>query len=106
MLEAIFGALVWAVANFLYVDLRRKGRPGFLRICAFWAGTPTTWLWLFTVKEGTRAEVPPPQDDAEVLLEEIRRDRALRAGTGDPAPGHLPPGEVEHTGSGEEHNPG
>jgi hypothetical protein len=92
MFEGIFGALVSIAANLIYIDKKRKGVRGFGRICAFWFGTPVTWLWLFFLKEGTRPELEPPPDDVEGLLEEIRRDRALRAGEGEPLP-ELGPGD-------------
>ena len=83
MLEGIIGGFVWAAANYLYIDMRRKGRRGFARIALFWMGVPWTWLWLFVIPEGTDPELPPPEDDAEGLLEEIRRKRALMGEVGD-----------------------
>jgi hypothetical protein len=80
-LQAILGALVWLVANVVYVDLKRKGIRGFTRFAAFWAGTPTTWISLFAVREGSQPSIdPPPDDEGEALLAEIRRDRALNPG--------------------------
>jgi hypothetical protein len=83
-LKGLIGFLVWAVANSVYLDMKRKGRGGFTRFCAFWAGTPTTWFMLFFVKEGRALESPDPPDDADVLLSEIRRDRALTGSSPEP----------------------
>jgi hypothetical protein len=80
MLQELIGSLVWLAANGLYIDMRRKGRHGLARIIFFWMGTPATWLWLFLVPEGKKPALPPPADDFDHLLEEIRRDRALSAG--------------------------
>jgi hypothetical protein len=92
MLEGIFGALVSLAANLIYIDKKRKGVRGFGRLCAFWLGTPVTWIWLFLLREGTQRELEPPPDDMEALLEEIRRDRALREGESE-AVGELGPGD-------------
>lgn len=78
-LEWYIGAIVWLVANVVYVDLKRKGVHGFTRFAAFWVGTPTTWIWLFTVPDGSQPTFDRPDDDT--LLDEIRRDRALRGET-------------------------
>lgn len=88
ILRSVIAAIVWVVANVVYVDLRRKGIHGFTRFAAFWAGTPTTWIALFAVREGRQPTFHSrPDDDERELLEAIRRDRALRAGrrsTGEP----------------------
>ncbi len=84
-----FGAIVWLVANVVYVDMKRKGLHGFTRFAAFWAGTPTTWIALFALKDGTQPSFERPDDDDTTLLEEIRRDRLQR-------------GEVGH-GGGDDH---
>jgi hypothetical protein len=76
-LKTLIGAIVWALANVVYVDLKRKGARGFGRFAAFWVGTPTTWVAFFVVPEGRRPNLSPPPDD-DALLAEIRRDRALR----------------------------
>jgi hypothetical protein len=89
MLRELIGSLVWLAANGLYIDMRRKGRHGLARIIFFWMGNPATWLWLFLVPEGKKPELPPPADDFDHLLEEIRRDRALSAGGG-ATPGEPP----------------
>jgi hypothetical protein len=79
-LEVAIGAIVWAVANVVYLDLKRKGVRGFTRFAAFWAGTPTTWITFFAVREGKRPTFhPSPDDDDQALLAEIRHDRARRA---------------------------
>ena len=82
--EGLIAAFVWALGNTVYLDMKRKGKRGFTRFCAFWAGTPTTWFMLFFVKEGTYRELPQPSDDADALLAEIRRDRALPGGPSEP----------------------
>ncbi len=78
-LQALIAAIVWLVANVVYIDLKRKGIRGFTRFAAFWAGTPTTWITLFAVDEGKQPTFSPKseEDDAELLLE-VRRDRARR----------------------------
>lgn len=80
-LEAVLAAIVWVVANVVYVDMKRKGIHGFTRFAAFWAGSPTTWITLFAVREGKQPSFhAPPDDDAADLLTEIRKDRAVRGG--------------------------
>lgn len=78
-LQTLITAVVWIVANVVYLDMKRKGLRGFTRFAAFWAGTPTTWITFFAVREGTQ----PTFDfgvDYDGLLEQIRRDKALRGG--------------------------
>lgn len=78
-LEVIIGAIVWAVANVVYVDLKRRGIRGLTRFAAFWVGTPTTWVALFAVREGRQPTFQTvSDDDDEALLLEIRRDRERR----------------------------
>lgn len=77
-LQALAGAIVWTFANFLYVDLKRKGVRSFARIVAFWMGMPVTWISLLVVREGRHPRLRPPPDDEDALLAEVRRDRALR----------------------------
>lgn len=77
-LEAWVGAIVWAIANLVYVDMRRRGDRGFGRIVAFFAGQPTTWIAFFAVGEGRVPRIEPPPDDEDRLLREIRVDRELR----------------------------
>lgn len=89
MLEGIIASIISVLANLLYIDLKRKGKPGFSRFILFWMGTPLTWLWLFIIKEGSAPGIEEAPDDAASLLAEIRRDRQLRPGsdTSDPEPG-------------------
>lgn len=77
-LKAVSGAIVWALANVVYYDLRRKGIRNFGRFAAFWVGTPTTWITLFAVREGEQRPLAPPSDDEDALLAEIRADKAVR----------------------------
>lgn len=91
-LQVVLGAIVWLVANVVYVDLKRRGVHGFTRFAAFWAGTPTTWISFFAVREGGVPNFGAPEDDEGLaLLEEIRRDRALRSGD------EREPGDLETT---------
>lgn len=77
-LEGLVGAIVWAVANVVYVDLRRKGDRGFGRVVSFFAGMPATWLWLFLVDEGETPRIEAPPDDEDRLFREVAVDRELR----------------------------
>lgn len=83
MFEATVGGIVSILANVIYIDRKRKGLPGFGRICAFWMGTPLTWLWFFIIPEGKRPVIAPPKDDMDELLAEIRREKALRGSQGE-----------------------
>jgi hypothetical protein len=76
------GAVIWALANGLYIDLRRKGKTGFSRIVLFWMGLPLTWLWLFLVREGSAPVLEGAPDDADAILAEIRREKRLSSGRG------------------------
>jgi hypothetical protein len=81
-LQAAVGAIVWTLANVVYVDLRRRGVRGFGRFAAFWVGFPATFLWMARVKEGRPLPVETSKDgveDDEELLREVRRDRLTRA---------------------------
>jgi hypothetical protein len=80
LIHELAGFAVWLVANGVYVDLRRKGEKGFARLVCFWLGLPVTWLSLLVVKEGSQPRIRPPPDDVLSLMQEIQRDRALRAG--------------------------
>jgi len=98
--EGIVVSIVWILANFLYIDMKRKGQSGLSRIILFWMGNPLTWLWLFLIREGSAPEIVEPPDDAEALLAEIRRERRLSAGTsgdgqGDEKAGGPSPGRDE-----------
>jgi hypothetical protein len=96
MLEATVGGIVSILANVIYIDRKRKGLPGFSRICAFWMGTPLTWLWFFIISEGKRPVIAPPKDDMDELLAEIRRAKALR-GSGGEGERALPEGDQSRT---------
>jgi len=80
LFQTLIAAVVWIVANVVYLDMKRKGLRGFTRFAAFWAGTPTTWITFFAVREGSQPTFEQPVDDDE-LLRAIRRDRALRGPT-------------------------
>jgi hypothetical protein len=75
-------AIVWALANVVYIDMRRKGVRGFGRFAAFWVGFPATWASLLVVREGRAATIEPPEDDEAALLREVRLDRRARLGSG------------------------
>lgn len=77
-LREMIVAIVWAIANLVYVGMRRRGTRGFGRFAAFWAGLPTTFISLFVVREPTVPPLEPPPDDEGRLLEEIRLDRERR----------------------------
>ena len=79
LVQSVIAGVVWIVANAVYLDMKRKGKGGFTRFAAFWAGLPTTLLAFVVVPEGHRPafETPRPDDDA-ALLEAIRRDREAR----------------------------
>jgi hypothetical protein len=71
------GAIVWALANAVYVDMRRKGVRGFGRFAAFWVGFPVSFLWMALVDEGRLLPIEAQEDEDE-LLREVRRDREVR----------------------------
>jgi len=85
-LQWAVGAIVWTLANAVYVDMRRKGVRGFGRFAAFWVGFPVSFLWMALVKEGRPLPIAPSGDyaaddlvdDADELLLEVRRDREAR----------------------------
>lgn len=79
-LKAVVGAILWALANVVYYDLKRKGVRNFGRFAAFWVGNPTTWITFFAVREGRQPTFHPPPDDDDALFAELRSDRALRSG--------------------------
>ena len=79
-MEEFIGGIIWILANLLYIDLKRKGKPGWSRIILFWMGLPLTWLWLFLVKEGSAPELLEAPDDADAILAEIKKDRQLKPG--------------------------
>lgn len=84
--QELIASLVWLAANGLYIDMKRKGREGIVRIIFFWMGVPLTWLWFFLIpKKKGPIELPAAkEDDFQEILQEIRRDKALRAGDGPP----------------------
>ncbi len=84
----VIGAIIWALANVVYVDMKRKGVGGFRRIVAFWLGNPTTWFSFFLVREGRMPRFEPPPDDDQALLMEIRMDRERRGLSGPDEPEH------------------
>jgi len=90
--EAIFGAVLWLLANIVYWDDRRRGRDdGFRRIVAFLLGWPATFVTFLVLTEGS---VPPARrDDAglDALVDRIREDR-LRRELGSAEPGPDEPG--------------
>ena len=81
-LEQVIAAIVWAVANIVYIDMKRKGVHGFTRFAAFWVGNPTTWITLFALEDGVAPSFEPDADDDE-LLDEVRLDRARRIASGE-----------------------
>ena len=85
--------IIWALANIVYVDMKRKGVRGFRRLVAFWLGTPWSWLFFFFGREGRAPRFTPPPDDDDRLLREIRVDRELR-GLSAPSPRQAEEGEA------------
>jgi hypothetical protein len=76
-LEWLVMAIVWAVVNAVYIDLRLTGtKKG--RLLLFIAGYPATLISYFLVKEGQVLLIEPPEEDEERLLREVREDRELR----------------------------
>ena len=95
LIERIVVAVLWATANAVYFDMKRKGTRGFRRFLAFWFGIPTTWATFFLLPEGQVHEVKPPPDDESALLAEIRRDRAKRIVSGAERPSEEPEGPTK-----------
>lgn len=85
LFQTLVTAVVWIVANVVYLDMKRKGLRGFTRFAAFWAGNPTTWITFFAVREGAQPTFEAPELEDE-LLDAIRRDRALRGRVERPDP--------------------
>lgn len=79
--KELVGLFLWLVANAVYLGAVRRGEGGFRRLVAFWIGLPGTFVTLVAVKEGSQPVVEPPPDDEAALLEDVRRSRALEAGT-------------------------
>lgn len=82
LVREVVGLFVWLVANAVYLDALRRGRPGFKRFLGFWMGFPGTFFTKLLVAEGSQPTVEPPPDDDASLLADVRRDRALRPGGG------------------------
>jgi hypothetical protein len=90
-LQWLVGAIVWALANVVFIDMRRKNVAGFAGVAAFVVGMPLTLITMFVVKERRGVPLEPPKDDEDELLLEVRRDREARRveGTRDTTPvGH------------------
>ena len=77
-LDWAIGAIVWALANVVYIGMRRKGIRGFGRFAAFWVGFPGTFTAMWLVDEGRPSGIDPPEADDDDLLLEVRRDRETR----------------------------
>ena len=88
LLEATVTAVVWAVANVVYFEQKRRGIQSVSRFIAFWLGNPGTWVTFFMLSEGSHAELKAPPDDEAELFREVRKDRRLRAARGDPTAPH------------------
>jgi hypothetical protein len=88
LLEATVTAVVWAVANVVYFEQKRRGIQSGSRFIAFWLGNPATWVTFFMLSEGSHAELKAPPDDEAELFREVRKDRSLRAVRGDPTAPH------------------
>lgn len=79
ILQAVAAAMVWTVANSVYLDINRKRIRGFTRVTGLWTETPTIWLTFFMVPDSKHPTFhPPPQDGGESLLTEIRCNRERR----------------------------
>ncbi|MGD2068833.1 MAG: hypothetical protein PVI57_09205 [Gemmatimonadota bacterium] len=107
-MEAIVGLILWVLANWVYVDMRRRGERGIKRFFAFWLGWPGTFVGMLSVDEKSQPTIRADDRDLRSLVQEIRRDRMLRGpgesgppGAGEPtsgpesAPGEAPAGESE-----------
>ncbi len=97
LIEAAVGAVLWATANAVYFDMKRKGTRGFRRFLAFWFGIPTTWLTFFFTREEKVPQIKAPPDDEAALLAEIRRDRARRIVSEAERPNEQPEEPTEET---------
>lgn len=92
MIGELAGAVVWLMANIMYVQYRRDDLRGFKRFAAFWLGFPITIFTAFGVtgptperREQLAREARGDVEAQDELLDEIRRDRASRKLTpGDP----------------------
>ncbi|HZD03918.1 MAG TPA: hypothetical protein VE173_03345 [Longimicrobiales bacterium] len=70
--------VLWLIANWVYLDLRRAGTRGFKRLLAFFLGFPTTVLLCVFVEEGSEPRIRDDGGDVDELVREIREDRLLR----------------------------
>lgn len=77
-LQWLVGAIVWAFANAVFIEMRRKNVAGFAGVAAFFVGMPLTLITLFVVKERQAALFEPPKDDDEQLLRDVIVDRERR----------------------------
>jgi len=77
LIRGVVTFLVWALANAVYVDMRRKGARGFARLVAFCVGLPLSLVSLILIRREHHHLAPPP-DDHESLLREVRVDRERR----------------------------
>jgi hypothetical protein len=83
--ETIVAVILWVLANAVYVDMRRRGKRGFKRLCAFWLGWPGTFVGMLSVDEASQPTIRHDDRGLRDLLENIRRDRLVR-------------GDVQHDG--------
>ena len=109
MLEGLVGLIIWLCGNYFYYEFRKEGeRSGFKRFIAFWMGFPLTIVSFLIVPMGKSPLLKAPPSEGDSLLEEIRRDRALRdmqerlelaRGVGEPI-GDPPPLSDDEVGEG------
>ena len=83
------GLVAWVLANWAYLELRRSGRKGFLRILAFFSGWPATLTTMLMVEDGSRPRLELDDEGLDDLRREIRRDRLRRERRDED--GRLPP---------------
>lgn len=83
------GLVAWVLANWAYLELRRSGRRGFLRILAFFSGWPATLGIMMAVEDGSRPRLELDDEGLEELRREIRLDRIRRERQ--ESEGRLPP---------------
>lgn len=79
-LEVVVSVVAWLIANWAYMDFRRRGERGFKRVVAFFMGAPTTFATALWVEEGSEPRIRADDADLDQLLHEIRTDRAIRGG--------------------------
>lgn len=80
--EAVVALVAWLIANWAYLDFRRRGERGFKRVVAFFMGAPTTFATALWVTEGSQPRIREDDEDLDQLFREVRRDRLLRTGEG------------------------